>query len=1483
MLAAALPSFEIQDALFTLGRQEPAKNLTVELDLNTGEMFLSSDDIEEFNQNSQPGTLVESSTELTVQAKTVAGSGAGTESIVLFAALRQKQSIVRGDDGKFRLAIEDSNGNMRTDVVAAIRELLVDRVRAGDPSFSGQPVEIEDDSFEFETTIQISNEIFFSLSSQDVLKVGADLSGVPSEVEVGDVFEIEIDLDPIIHNQLPSFPVGTVVEVTIDFGDGRTASSFATTGTAERTAFFSHAYDQAGTFTITVDGIIQRPGESGGSSADFLASCVPITVRAPNIVEVTGGGGDDDITSRIEGGNLVVSVNGVDEDFGPVAAIDEVRIEAAGGNDIVNVDVGNSVPTLPDFNVDLGSGDDLAKVSGTAAPKSKVTIFGRSGNDDVKTDKYDLAASLDTILFFINLGDGDDTFVGGDANEVVNDGRGEDIVSTGAGNDTHVIGSFDIGTPFELEINRIDLGSGTNKLQIDDIVNQLDFLGGSGNVITPPSGELAEFVAKLVDGVGSSAPQGTFEYNGLKIIEVVQQAQELFFQLTGDTNLEKVEINGSSEDDIVNVQSFTGADPMMGVAFNAFDGDNRFTGSAGDDAVTAGNGDNDFEGRDGNDSFFVGLGNNSIDQGLGDDFVAMLMGAVGLPTTLSIGDSFNQGATVDNDTLAFIKPNTPVEDPNNPGQTLTFDTNLNLDLSQFAGQTIGDNTAIANNNQFLSALQDIENVIVGSNLNFEITGNSEDNTIVVDSSFDAAGLVAAAIADFEAFLAAASAGVPGARFGTILDRGGNDLTDLSYATPLDSITVGTRPNSGDVIANPNEAIVTVSFANALEAVSVDIDLNDFTVQVVDESDNTIQLDGFMANFIGSEFDDTLQIDATLDPRSVDMGDGTDTVTVDAQGRPVTQTVDAGVTTIEVAGFAPIEIAGAETIQIANEGPAGPLTFNLPDGDGDAQLSVATFFRFTDVDENESLLSQFLLSADDLGFDPQQFRVDDAAPIISAGTGTQNLTVDVLQQPADIVGNELRIEGLPPILLNGFADIQLANLPAEPPPTLTLSNFQTMANIPGPPIRLLPSADFMDPDTTGLAGFRASVRFASPFVSLDRLWLLDEGGQRLSSGDDIILSGVTVGTVEQTTFAVKVLFNANATAASVQTVFDQVEFESVSQFGTQDRLGTRNLQFRVLDSNGAAARAYFKVHAQRVNVAPLFTLGNTEATANIPGPAVRLLPFVTFADPDSASLDGVQASVRIIAGHASLDRLWLLDENGQRLMDGDDLILNGLLVGSVVQSGFGVKVAFNGNATPASVRSVFNRVEYGSLSPVATPERLGPRTLQLRVIDAENAATRQYFTVNTERVNIAPLLALENTKATGSIPGPSVRLLPFVTFADPDSSSLNSFRASVRFMAGRASLDRLWLLDESGQRLADGDDLILGGRLVGSVEQSGFGVKVIFNANATASTVRTVFNRVEYGSLATTSTPERIGVRTLEIRVIDAEGAASRATFTVDVA
>ena len=176
------------------------------------------------------------------------------------------------------------------------------------------------------------------------------------------------------------------------------------------------------------------------------------------ILSVNGTAGDDTIVVRNVSGNIEVVLNGAVVASRPATAVAGVTLNAAAGND--RVDILDGVPAC---NIQGGDGNDT--INGGAAADyisggngddvlsggdGIDTIYGNFGNDQIagglKRDSLLGGLGNDTITG----GDGPDTVLGGDGTDVLRGGKGADYMEGrgksdtmygGLGNDTLIGGA----------------------------------------------------------------------------------------------------------------------------------------------------------------------------------------------------------------------------------------------------------------------------------------------------------------------------------------------------------------------------------------------------------------------------------------------------------------------------------------------------------------------------------------------------------------------------------------------------------------------------------------------------------------------------------------------------------------------------------------------------------------------------------------------------------------------------------------------------------------------------------------------------------------------------------------------------------------------------------------------------------------------------------------------------------------------------------
>ncbi|WP_189799622.1 Hint domain-containing protein, partial [Tateyamaria sp. syn59] len=178
-------------------------------------------------------------------------------------------------------------------------------------------------------------------------------------------------------------------------------------------------------------------------------------------------------------------------DYAGPTDLEDANISANAGDDTISTGEGFD-------NVSAGDGDDVITDDGDGG-----SFSGGAGNDtitvtgSVVTVDIDAGADDDEVTVFnavgssntIDLGEGNDTFTGGDAADSVTGGEGDDVISAGAGNDL------------------LDGGSGDDTFNLftgDDTIT-----GGLGNdVFNEGAGEGADVITDFNVGNTGSIDDG---------------------------------------------------------------------------------------------------------------------------------------------------------------------------------------------------------------------------------------------------------------------------------------------------------------------------------------------------------------------------------------------------------------------------------------------------------------------------------------------------------------------------------------------------------------------------------------------------------------------------------------------------------------------------------------------------------------------------------------------------------------------------------------------------------------------------------------------------------------------------------------------------------------------------------------------------------------------------------------------------------------
>ncbi|MGD9649555.1 MAG: calcium-binding protein [Dongiaceae bacterium] len=285
--------------------------------------------------------------------------------------------------------------------------------------------------------------------------------------------------------------------------------------------------------------------------------------------------------------------------------------------------------------------------------------YDTGGGEDVITGFDTLQAAIDAgfdLTHVLNLGSGNDIFIGGAVGMIINGGGGDDILTGGEGNDT-LTGSTGDDT--------IDGGAG------NDIIS-----GGGGNDVLS-GGEGTDSITGGVDNdrfVYSVdavwAAGSTMNYPGDSLAITIEGKNRNFDTYDGSDGIDTLEgTNGAdvlsySNGNIRNIEIFDmgNGDDVVLLA-NGNISSITVYGGAGDDIIATGDGNDTIDGGDGDDYLYGAAGHNTILGGNGSDFIyysssssttitqAMTFGSTGVTQNVVLNFStslYDGGNEVDN-------------------------------------------------------------------------------------------------------------------------------------------------------------------------------------------------------------------------------------------------------------------------------------------------------------------------------------------------------------------------------------------------------------------------------------------------------------------------------------------------------------------------------------------------------------------------------------------------------------------------------------------------------------------------------------------------------------------------------------------------------------------------------------------------------------------------------------------------------------------
>ncbi|EHR72505.1 hypothetical protein BurJ1DRAFT_3700 [Burkholderiales bacterium JOSHI_001] len=375
----------------------------------------------------------------------------------------------------------------------------------------------------------------------------------------------------------------------------------------------------------------------------------------------------------------------------------------------------------------------------------------------------------------------------------------------------------------------------------------------------------------------------------------------------------------------------------------------------------------------------------------------------------------------------------------------------------------------------------------------------------------------------------------------------------------------------------------------------------------------------------------------------------------------------------------------------------------------------------------------------------------------------------------------------------------------------------------------------------------------------------DGTNVTTSGANLLVGGVQVGTYNFTGGEMVVSFGANATQARVNTLMRNIVYWNTSDAPP----ASVQIDWAFSDGNTGAqgsggalqATGSTTVSISAVNDAPVLSNGGSVGAGEDSG-GNPFFGVATVADVDSTDFAGGVLSASVSAGGESTDQLTLLAIGGVSLA-GADVRVSGVTVGtwSGGTGGTPLVVNFNANAQTAQVQAVYQSITFSTSSNAPAT---GLRTISVGLTDGDggtsNTATGLVNLSSTS--NDAPTFSNLNGTPTFTEGGAAVVLDADVSVFDAELAAANSFAGATLFVSrnGAASAQDVFGASGTLGALTEGGALVVGGTTVGAVLQNSAGLLALsFTADATPARLDQVMQQVTYAN-ASDAPPASVQLR-----------------------
>ncbi len=270
----------------------------------------------------------------------------------------------------------------------------------------------------------------------------------------------------------------------------------------------------------------------------------------------------------------------------------------------------------------------------------------------------------------------------------------------------------------------------------------------------------------------------------------------------------------------------------------------------------------------------------------------------------------------------------------------------------------------------------------------------------------------------------------------------------------------------------------------------------------------------------------------------------------------------------------------------------------------------------------------------------------------------------------------------------------------------------------------------------------------------------------TSGANVFVSGVQVGTYTFTGGQLMVTFNANATQTRVDSLLQNIVYANSSESPPSNvQLDwTFNDHNTGLQGTGGMRQTTgsTNVNITAVNDAPVVTMAGGTQTYTENSPPIILDATTLISDVDSTDFDGGTLTVSIVSGGTLDDRLAILHTGsgpGEIGVAGNDVLFQGVVIGTFTGGTSHLDplvITFNNDASPASAQVLARNITWEVLGENPTTTQ---RLIRMVVTDGDGGTSNNGQNLyNVVRVNDAPVAVAESytinedSTLTVAIPG-----------------------------------------------------------------------------------------------------------------------------------